>query len=86
MLVSKVLPHCQVTVGMNKKGKDWPYAGTCDTLQMMGTTVVEKDVGEIHVDSNYKIVTTPAYMKNASFYEVFNGIGKMVDEVLKLAK
>ena len=47
--------------------------------------MVEKDVNEVHIDQKNKIVTTPAYMKDASQFEVFTGIGKMIDEVLKLA-
>ena len=86
MVVARLFPHCELTVGKSEIGKDWPFAGTGESLKMMGANVVEKDVDEIHVDTNYKIVTTPAFMKNASFYEVFTGVGKMVDEVLKLAK
>lgn len=50
----------------------------------MGASVVEKDINEIAIDEKYKVVTTPAFMKNASFYEVFNGIGSMVDHIMKL--
>ena len=83
VIAAKTFPNCQVTVGKN--GKDWPYGGTIDSLKQMGTDVIEKDVNEINIDKANKIITTPAFMKNASFYEVFNGIGKMVDEVLRLA-
>lgn len=50
----------------------------------MGAKPIDKDVNEIHVDLKFRVVTTPAFMKNASFAEVFNGIGKMVNEVLRL--
>lgn len=81
------MPECKLTVGKkdNKNG-EWPYAGTVDTVRNMGADAIEKDVTEIQVDDNYKVVTTPAYMKNASYFEVFSGIGKMVDELLKLCK
>ncbi len=86
VIAARILPHCEVTIGKSQQGKEWPYANTAEDLKMMGATVIEKDVNEIHVDLNYKLVTTPAFMKNGSFYEVFTGIGKMVDEVLRLVK
>lgn len=84
VILGKLLPGLELTVGMT--GKDWPYGGTVDSLNEMGVKTIQKDVTEIHTDKNLKVVTTPAFMKNASFYEVFIGIGKMVDEVLKLVK
>lgn len=81
------MPDCEITVGKPPNAlKEWPYGGTVETLRSLGATVVEKDVGEIHVDQKNKVVTTPAFMKNASFFEVFEGIGKMVDEVMRLIK
>ena len=81
-----MLPSCRITIGKNKSKGDWPYGDNIDILRSMGTEIIEKDVDQIQVDNKFKIVTTPAFMKNASFYEVFEGIGKMIDEVLKMAK
>lgn len=83
VIAAKMIPNCELTVG--KSGKDWPYAGTIDSARLLGARVVEKDVTEVNVDKTNKLVTTPAFMKNASFFEVFTGVGKMVDEVMKLA-
>jgi enhancing lycopene biosynthesis protein 2 len=83
VIAAKLFPSCEITVG--KTGKDWPYAGTIDDARLLGARVVEKDVTEVNVDKASKLVTTPAFMKNASFFEVYTGIGKMVDEVVKLA-
>lgn len=41
---------------------------------------------ETHVDKNNKIVTTPAYMCETGLHDIFDGIGKMVADVLKLVK
>jgi enhancing lycopene biosynthesis protein 2 len=50
-----------------------------------GNKHVERDIDQVHVDPNYKIVTTPAYMKGtAAPHEVYEGVGKLVAEVLKL--
>jgi len=40
----------------------------------------------VHTDTKNKLVTTPAFMCEAKFHEVFDGIGKMVEGVLKLIK
>ena len=40
---------------------------------------------EIHVDEKNKVVTTPAFMCETKVHEVYDGIGKMIQAVLKLA-
>jgi len=40
---------------------------------------------EALVDSAKKVVTTPAFMCEAGLHEIFDGIGAMISEVLKLA-
>lgn len=87
VIAAKVLPGCEITVGKRdttKKG-EWPFSGTIDACLSMGATCVEKDVNEVQVDKSRKLVSTPAFMKSAAFHEIYDGIGKMVDEVLKLA-
>ena len=39
-----------------------------------------------HTDTKNKIVTSPAFMCDASFYEIFDSVGKMVEGVMKLLK
>jgi enhancing lycopene biosynthesis protein 2 len=79
------LPECEVTVGKSAKSKDWPYSYTAEDVRNLGAVTFEKDVNEIQIDANYKIVSTPAFMKNATYFEIYEGIGKMVDQVLELA-
>lgn len=87
VLLAKVLPGCTITVGQKANANnDWPYAGTIDSCIELGAKTEEKDVNEISIDANYNIVTTPAFMKNASFFQVFSGIGFMIDELLKRCK
>jgi enhancing lycopene biosynthesis protein 2 len=40
---------------------------------------------EIIVDEKNKIVTTPAFMNDATFYEVYLGIEKLVNKILELS-
>jgi len=87
VLAAKVITGCEVTVGSDKEedGK-WPYAGTAMAIASMGAKHLNKAVTEAHVDTANNIVTTPAYMCNTALHEVFDGIGKMVDNVMKLIK
>ena len=85
VIAAKLIPECEITVGKSEnKNGEWPYGGTVDACRSLGAKTFEKDVDEIHVDEKFKIVTTPAFMKETTFYQVFNGIGKMIDELIKL--
>lgn len=64
------------------------YPDTTDTaaaINQLGCKHVSKGVGESHVDQKNKLVTTSAFMCNAPIHEIHDGIGTMVQEVLKLA-
>lgn len=39
---------------------------------------------EAHVDTKNKVVTTPAFMCETELHNIFDGIGAMVKNVLKL--
>jgi enhancing lycopene biosynthesis protein 2 len=51
----------------------------------MGARHVEHKVDEVEIDSDNKIVSTPAYMLGPTINDVAKGIGVCVREVLKLA-
>lgn len=63
----------------------WPNAQTAGTMTEMGCKHVNKNVGQAHIDVKNKLVTTSAFMCNAPIHEIYDGIGVMVKEVLKLA-
>ena len=44
----------------------------------------EKSVGQVCVDAENKIVTTPAFMYNGKFHEIQDGVSSMIKEVIKL--
>ncbi len=70
-------PGCTVTLGHD--------AGAAQAVAAMGSKHVTRAVSEAHIDNEHKIVTTPAYMCDAKPYEVYTGIGKLVDAVVALA-
>ena len=54
-------------------------------MNTMGVQHVECPVTEAVTDEQYKIVTTPAYMLAQGPAQVYEGIRKLVNEVLRLA-
>ncbi|XP_033003011.1 glutamine amidotransferase-like class 1 domain-containing protein 3A, mitochondrial [Lacerta agilis] len=85
VLAAKVLPGTEVTVGHEEEqGGKWPYAGTAGAIKAMGGKHHIKEVTEAHVDANHKVVTTPAFMCETELHHIYDGIGAMVKNVLKL--
>jgi len=68
----------ELTIGNDHK--------TAQALEKLGQRHQECNVNEIWIDSRHKIVTTPAYMFPASVAEVWQGIEKLVKEVLNLTR
>jgi len=58
--------------------------GTAGAIEAMGGQHKECSVDMIHVDSNNKLVTTPAYMIGPGIKDVAVGIEKLVNKVLEL--
>lgn len=61
-------------------------AATAATLAQMGAQHVQCDVREFTVDEKNKIVSTPAYMEAKSIKEAFDGISRLVEKVMEMAK
>jgi enhancing lycopene biosynthesis protein 2 len=78
-VVTKALAQhgLEVTIGTD--------TGTAAAIEAMGGKHVTCQVDQIHVDTRYKIVTTPAYMLGPGIKEVAVGIEKLVQKVLALA-
>ncbi|XP_036430183.1 glutamine amidotransferase-like class 1 domain-containing protein 3A, mitochondrial [Colossoma macropomum] len=85
VLAAKVLPGVEVTVGHEEEqGGKWPYAGTAQAISALGAQHKIKEVTEAHVDPKNKVVTSPAFMCDTKLHHIFDGIGAMVRDVLKL--
>ncbi|XP_016363805.1 ES1 protein homolog, mitochondrial-like [Sinocyclocheilus rhinocerous] len=85
VLAAKVFPGCEVTVGHDKDDRYPDVPDTAEAISQLGCKHICKHVDEAHVDGKNKIVTTCAFMCKAPLHEIFDGIGVMVQEVLKLA-
>lgn len=80
-LVALALKDAKIEVTLGEE------SGAAEQVRRMGHTHIVKKANEIHVDRANKIVTTPAYMyDDAPLHEVFEGIGKLVDEVIGMIK
>lgn len=60
-------------------------AGTAGAIEAMNARHVDCPVDDIVIDKKNRLVTTPAYMLGPGPAQVFKGIKKLVDEVLKMA-
>lgn len=69
--------HPKVTIGTDP--------GTAAAINQMGAQHCACAVTEMVVDERHKIVTTPAYMLGRGPAEVFEGIRKLVSEVIRMA-
>ncbi|XP_068428138.1 glutamine amidotransferase-like class 1 domain-containing protein 3, mitochondrial [Clinocottus analis] len=85
VLAAKVFPGCEVTVGIEKDDKYPNTADTAAAISQLGCKHVNTAVGESHVDEKNNLITTAAFMCDAPIHEVFDGIGTMVQDVLKRA-
>ncbi|XP_039599962.1 glutamine amidotransferase-like class 1 domain-containing protein 3A, mitochondrial [Polypterus senegalus] len=87
VLAAKVLPGVEVTIGHeDEEGGKWPYSGTAQAIKSLGAKHCVKEVHEAHVDKKNKIVTSPAFMCETKLHHIFDGIGAMVQNVLKLTE
>jgi len=60
-------------------------AGTAAAIEAMGAEHLSCPVSEARVDTERKLVTTPAYMLAGGLLEAYSGISECVKEVLALA-
>jgi len=75
---AKVFPGATVTIGTDQE--------TASAIEQMGSKHQDRPTEEICVDEVHRIVSTPAYMSAQRIYQAYEGIGKLVDKVLELAR
>jgi len=85
-LAAKALEGVEVTVGSDQESPSWPYAGTTGAIAAVGSKHIVKPLNEAHVDSTYKVVSSPAYMCNdAPIHEIEESVVAMVTKTMELA-
>jgi enhancing lycopene biosynthesis protein 2 len=90
VILARLFPGVRITLGKMKNLTDsetktvFPYSGAVLAARQMGAETQECDIDEICVDETNRVITTAAFMKNAPFYQVFDGIGLMIEKVLQM--
>ncbi|KAG8230644.1 hypothetical protein J437_LFUL010661 [Ladona fulva] len=87
ILAAKAIPGVTITLGKTDDGSGkWPHAGAIEAATKMGAKVEMKHVNEASVDKKNLIVTSPAFMYDGKFHEVYDGIGVMIKTLMGLIK
>ena len=70
--------------GGEAEGAKWPYGGTVGAVEAYGGTHQAAPFDGVCVDAENMVVTSPAYMYEGQPHEVFDSVGVMVSETLRL--
>jgi len=76
VILAKVLGKIHLTIGDDES--------TIDALETLGATHVYTTHGEVVVDPDLNLVTTPCYMLDANIVQISEGASNVVDAMLKL--
>jgi enhancing lycopene biosynthesis protein 2 len=76
VLLAKVLGDVSLTIGDDE--------GTIDALESIGARHVYTTHGEVVVDPDYRVVTTPCYMLDATIDQIALGADNVVDAMIKI--
>lgn len=76
VILAKVLGKVDLTIGNDES--------TIDALESLGANHVYTTHGEVVVDPDHKLVTTPCYMLDATIDQIADGANNVVDAMIKL--
>ncbi len=75
-ILAKVLDQVELTIGQDP--------ATAANIETMGASHTTSMQGEVVVDKEHKVVSTPCYMLDARVDQIGEGVDLLVQEVLKL--
>ena len=75
-IMAKILDNPVLTIGKDE--------GTVQALESMGATHKTTGHGEVVVDPNYKLVTSPCYMLDANILHIAEGADAVVKEIFRI--
>ncbi len=76
--------HATLTVGTTDQASPYEIEAISQGMEKAGAKSVMKDIYEVAVDLENKIVTAPCYMMEADILQVRNNVQKAIDELVKL--
>lgn len=75
VLLAKIIRKASLTIGQDK--------GTAQNIEALGAKHMATNHGEVTVDIENLLFTTPCYMLDASIVDIANGANAVVKEMLK---
>ncbi|MGE4288728.1 MAG: isoprenoid biosynthesis glyoxalase ElbB [Salinivirgaceae bacterium] len=75
-VLAKIFQGASVTIGND--------LSTIETIEKMGSIHEQKSYGEVAIDKQYKLVTTPCYMLKSSISQIEAGATRVVQSMLEL--
>jgi enhancing lycopene biosynthesis protein 2 len=76
VILAKVLGAVRLTIGDDE--------ATVQAVESAGATHVQATHGQVVVDSNFKVVTTPCYMLDANIAQIADGANNVVKAMMEL--
>jgi len=76
VIIAKTIKKSKLTIGTDE--------ATINAITKMGSEHIKTNHGEIVVDEENKIVTTPCYMLDASIIQIEKGISKLTSKIIEM--
>jgi len=76
VILARVLGEVHLTIGDDES--------TIDAIESLGTKHVYATHGEVVVDPDHNLVTTPCYMLDANIVQIAEGADNLVDAMIKM--
>lgn len=76
VIIAKVLGNVQLTIGQDE--------GTAKGVEALGAKHIITNHGEVVIDAENKIITTPCYMLDATIAQIGEGAENVVQAILKM--
>ncbi len=88
ILIAKALAdsdlHPHLTMGNNQNKSPYSIADFHEGLTSLGAIASEKELGEVEIDTQLKIVSAPCYMMDATISEIRKNIQVAIEALIKL--
>lgn len=75
----------QLTIGSTTEKSPYEINSFKQGLEAAGSTTIDKNVQEINIDENLKIVTAPCYMMDAKLIDVRKNISQAITALIQLS-
>jgi len=76
VILAKILENPELTIGQDED--------TIEAIEAMGGKHINTDHGDVIVDVNYKIATTPCYMLDANLLQIADGADNIIKALYEL--